>query len=404
MANVISVSALNIYVKSVLESDSFLQDITLKGEISSFIYHQKSGHFYFNLKDERSSVKAVMFRNAAQQLSFIPENGMHVVVRCKASLYEKDGTFQIYIDHLFPDGAGAAQIAFEQLKNKLQEEGLLEETRKRTVQQYPRNIGLITSESGAALQDILTVTRKRYPLVKYFLYAVNVQGVGAEEEIETALSILGQREDLDCIIVARGGGSNEDLWVFNSEAIARAAVKSKIPVVSAIGHEVDFTILDFVADIRAATPSAAVEIILPDRNEITNQLLASLNFINHIVSDKLQKKQIELQYLAFVAKQLSGSKIYIQKAEKVHILKRELHSTVQDKMDTAEEKLKLNEQFLSHLNPENIFRRGFAAVMKDDNYQKNAQNLTVGDELKIRINTDEITCELVDIQIGEYNS
>ena len=402
MANVISVNALNIYVKSVLESDSVLQDITLKGEISSFIYHKKSGHFYFNLKDEHSSVKAIMFRGSAQQLGFIPENGMRVIVRCRVSLYETDGTFQIYIDHLFPDGAGAAQIAFEQLKNKLQEEGFFDEERKRTVPQYPKSIGVITSESGAALQDVLTVSRKRYPLVKYFLYPVSVQGIGAEKEIEAALLVLGQRKDLDCIIVARGGGSNEDLWVFNSEAVARAAIKSKIPVISAIGHEVDFTILDFVADIRAATPSVAAAIALPDKNEIISQLLANVNFAKHIVSEKFIKNQIELQQLTFEVKQLTSIYLFSHKVDNIHHLNNELKSTVQHKTNVLSENLKMNEQFLSNLNPENIFKRGFAAVIKGNNYQKNVQNLTVGDELKIRINTDEITCELVDINAGEF--
>ena len=264
MANVISVTALNRYVKSILESDAVLTDIALRGEVSNFTNHYKTGHFYFTLKDEKCAVKAVMFRSYAQQLSFVPENGMRVIVRCRVSLFERDGAFQVYVEDLFPDGLGAMQMAFEQLKARLEREGLFAPEHKKPLPRHPRRIGLVTSRTGAAIQDILNVTRRRCPGMEFVLCPVNVQGAEAAPGIVRAIQVLGARDDIDVIIVARGGGSREDLWVFNDEAIARAAYACRVPLVSAIGHEIDFCILDFVADLRAPTPSAAAELATPD--------------------------------------------------------------------------------------------------------------------------------------------
>ncbi|MEG0340113.1 MAG: exodeoxyribonuclease VII large subunit, partial [Oscillospiraceae bacterium] len=264
MANVITVTALNQYVKTILECDAVLTDIAIKGEISNFVNHFKTGHFYFSLKDKNCLVKAVMFSRDAKKLAFVPENGMNVIVRCRVSLFERDGAFQVYVDDMFPDGVGAMQLAFEQLKNRLDKEGLFTQQHKRKIPDMPKCIGIVTSKTGAAIQDIYNVTRRRNPMAHILLANVTVQGENAANGITNAIKNLNKNEEVDVIIVARGGGSKEDLWVFNDEKMARAAYESRVPVVSAIGHEIDFCILDFVADLRAPTPSAAAELVVPN--------------------------------------------------------------------------------------------------------------------------------------------
>ena len=272
MAEVISVSALNQYVKTLLDANDLLFDLALRGEIANFVQNARSGHCYFSLRDETSSVKAVMFRSDARRLGFRPEEGMKVIVRCRATLYERDGAFQVYVNDMFPDGIGSAQLAFEQLKAKLDREGLFAAERKKPLPRFPKCIGLVTSKTGAALQDIRNVIGRRWPAVRLLLCPVSVQGFEAADEIAAAIDRLDKSGQVDEIIVARGGGSREDLWVFNAERIARAASRCKTPLISAIGHEIDFTILDFVADQRAPTPSAAAELAVPDRAEFSRKL------------------------------------------------------------------------------------------------------------------------------------
>ncbi|WP_418666302.1 exodeoxyribonuclease VII large subunit [Allofournierella sp.] len=275
MADVITITALNRYVKSLLDSDQVLGGIALRGEVANFVHHYKSGHYYFTLRDERASVKAVMFRQDAQRLAFTPQDGMRVIVRCRVSLYEATGSFQVYVSDLFPDGVGAAQLAFEQLRARLEAEGLFRPEHKRPIPARPGCIGVVTSATGAALQDIRNVLSRRWPLTKLLLAPVNVQGELAAPEISRAIAVLDGSGRADVIIVARGGGSREDLWVFNDERIARAAYACKTPLISAVGHEIDFSILDFVADLRAPTPSAAAELATPDR-EAELQKICSL--------------------------------------------------------------------------------------------------------------------------------
>ena len=273
MAEVISVSALNQYVKTLLDANDILFDLALRGEIANFVQNARSGHCYFSLRDAVASVKAVMFRSDARRLGFRPEEGMKVVVRCRATLYERDGAFQVYVNEMFPDGIGAAQLAFEQLKAKLEQEGLFAAEHKKSLPAYPKCIGIVTSKTGAALQDIRNVIGRRWPAAKLLLCPVSVQGFEAAQQVADAIGRLDRSGKVDEIIVARGGGSREDLWVFNAEVIARAAYRCKVPLISAIGHEIDFTILDFVADRRAPTPSAAAELAVPDRAELLRVLL-----------------------------------------------------------------------------------------------------------------------------------
>lgn len=285
--NLITVSALNSYVKSLLDSDAVLTDIALQGEIANFVRHAKSGHCYFSLRDAQASVKAVMFSRDAQRLAFAPVEGMRVVVRCRVTLYERDGAFQVYVQDMFPDGIGAAQLAFEQLKERLMREGLFADQHKQPLPPCPRCIGVVTSKTGAALQDIINVVSRRWPLARLLLAPVNVQGQLAAEQIAQGIRTLDASRRADVIIVARGGGSREDLWVFNDERIARAAFACATPLVSAVGHEIDYTILDFVADLRAPTPSAAAELAVPDQAQALQKIYKCAQNIQENMQERL---------------------------------------------------------------------------------------------------------------------
>ena len=272
MADYINVTSLNRLAKRVLEQCDPLNDLIVCGEISGFTRHYKSGHLYFTLKDENASIKTVMFRSQAQLLNFEPQNGMLVLVYGRATIYERDGAFQLYADYMKPFGAGAAQMAFDALYKKLEAEGLFAPERKRPLPAVPRCIGVVTSKTGAAWQDVQNVIGRRWPMVKLLLAPVSVQGIEAEKSIVDGIRRLDRDPRPDLILVTRGGGSKEDLWVFNAERIARAAAACRRPVVSAVGHEIDTSILDYVADLRAPTPSAAAELCVPDQGDVRQKI------------------------------------------------------------------------------------------------------------------------------------
>ena len=272
MRDIIDVSQLNRFAKSILAADDRMNDLIVCGEITNFKKQYSSGHCYFTLRDENSTVKCVMFSRSARLLDFVPEDGMMVLAYGSATIYERDGAFQYYVDYMRPYGIGAAQKAFDQLKAKLEKEGLFDPSHKKPLPAMPSCIGVVTSATGAALQDIKNVLSRRWPSALLLLAPVNVQGLEAEAQIVKGIQTLGKDKRTDVIIVARGGGSREDLWVFNSEKIARAAFACKKPLVSAVGHEIDYSILDYVADLRAPTPSAAAELCVPDRKELLQKI------------------------------------------------------------------------------------------------------------------------------------
>lgn len=365
MAEVISVSALNQYVKTLLDANDLLFDLALRGEIANFVQNARSGHCYFSLRDETSSVKAVMFRSDARRLGFRPEEGMKVIVRCCATLYERDGAFQVYVNDMFPDGIGSAQLAFEQLKAKLDREGLFAAERKKPLPRFPKCIGLVTSKTGAALQDIRNVIGRRWPAVRLLLCPVSVQGFEAADEIAAAIDRLDKSGQVDEIIVARGGGSREDLWVFNAERIARAASRCKTPLISAIGHEIDFTILDFVADQRAPTPSAAAELAVPDRAESSRKLCNLEENIHISIQNRLS---LCYNRLDETVQPLSRQNMQAQLAGRQQQLKavsEQLQTAAREKQQDAGLRLRHAAALAATLNPYGVLARGYALVQDE---------------------------------------
>ena len=362
MAEVITVSALNRYVKRLFDTDDILFDLALRGEIANFVQNARSGHCYFTLRDEACSVKAVMFRSDAFRLAFRPEEGMRVVVRCRATLYERDGAFQLYVSEMFPDGIGAAQLALEQLKAKLGKEGLFDPEHKKPLPEFPQCIGIVTSKTGAALQDIRNVISRRWPSVRLLLCPVTVQGFEAAQQVANAIRRLDQCRDVDEIIVARGGGSREDLWVFNAEVIARAAFRCKKPLISAIGHEIDYTILDFVADQRAPTPSAAAELAVPDRAEQMRRLLELQKNIRENMQKRFDLCYNGLEQYNLVLEQGFARRICRNSAGQLQLLEQTIQAKMQNKQTAAQQLLQQSAALADSLNPYRVLARGYAMV------------------------------------------
>ena len=293
----VSVSDINSYAKSLLENDLLLSDILVKGEISNFVNH-RTGHYYFSLKDETSAIKAVMFRMNAAKLPFVPENGMKVIVHGRVSLFERDGAYQLYADAMQPDGTGSLYYAYEQLRRKLEEKGMFSDEHKKPLPKMPSRIGIITSPTGAAIHDMTRIIGRRYPVAEIVLYPSLVQGDGAPRDLCLGIEYFNTAQSVDVIIIGRGGGSIEDLWAFNDEKLAEAVFASEIPVISAVGHASDFTICDFVADVRASTPSAAAELAVPDRRELEATFSMYADRINMLLEAKIREKRKRLELLS----------------------------------------------------------------------------------------------------------
>lgn len=401
MANILTVSALNRYVKSVLESDQHLLDIAIKGEISNFTKHYKTGHCYFSLKDENATVSAVMFQRDAARLAFSPENGMAVMARCRVSLYERDGRFQIYVSDIFPDGIGAAQMAFEQLKKRLEAEGLFDVTNKKMLPAYPACVGLVTSKTGAALQDIIKVATARCPVITFKLAPVTVQGAAAAPEIAGAITALDNTGACDIIVVARGGGSAEDLWVFNAEIIARAAFACKTPLVSAIGHEIDYSILDFVADLRAPTPSAAAEMVLSD-------LQHTMQIMNNIYTNIADTIHYELNSCYNMVQEfcnhpaLSGlGDRVVQYIGQVQNCRKMLQQAMQQHIQAEQHRLATAISLAGSLNPYQIMVRGYSVLSHNGQIVNSVQSIQPGQQLHARLLDGEISCHVLSVKVTE---
>ncbi|MBS5480217.1 MAG: exodeoxyribonuclease VII large subunit [Clostridiales bacterium] len=389
---VISVSQLNRYVKSLLEGDANLAAVYIGGEISNFTNHYKSGHLYMSLKDEGALVKAVMFRAYASRLAFTPENGMKVIVRARVSLYEKDGAFQIYIEEMQPDGVGALQIAFEQLKKKLAAEGLFETSRKKPLPRYPARVGVITSPTGAAVRDIFNVLGRRFPLARVVFTPVLVQGEGAPAQLVAALRRFNETDAADVLIIGRGGGSIEELWAFNDETVARAVAASRIPVISAVGHETDFTICDFVADLRAPTPSAAAELAVPDQHQLAARLTQLYGALRQ---SALHRVQVESTRLAAIREKrcLATPLFYVEEqGMRLDYFVRRFAAAAQVQTSRAEGRLSAAAGKLDALSPLKVLSRGYSIVYRDGEVQHSAQDIRPGDKLSLRLSDGRVEC------------
>lgn len=389
---VITVGQLNRYVKSLLEGDRNLLSVYIGGEISNFTNHYKSGHLYMSLKDETAVVKAVMFRGYASKLAFTPENGMKVIVKARVSLYEKDGAFQIYIEEMQPDGVGALQIAYEQLKARLEKEGLFDPARKRPIPRYPQRVGVITSPTGAAVRDIMNVLGRRFPLAEIVFVPVLVQGEGAPPQLVRAVELFNEKKAADVLIIGRGGGSIEELWAFNDERVARAVAASAIPVISAVGHETDFTICDFAADLRAPTPSAAAELAVPDTRSLLSRLQQLQTVSRQAVVHRLQTERKRLAALR-EKRCLSTPLFYVEgQAMRLDFATRAFSSAAQMQLTRADRQLAALSGKLDALSPLKVLSRGYSIVQKEGAVVKSTAGLSPGDELSLRMTDGAVTC------------
>ena len=384
-----SVSQLNEYIKMLLEGNPNLNDIWVQGEISGAKLYA-SGHLYFSLKDADSVVSAVMFRGSMTRMEFEPENGMKVVAHGRVSAYPPRGQYQFIADRMIPDGAGALAVAFEQLKARLGAEGLFDPARKKPLPAHPRRIGVVTSPSGAAVHDIIRVAKKRCPSTEILIFPSLVQGAEAPAYLRGGIQYFNAVKDdpeqgVDLIIIGRGGGSAEDLWGFNDERLARTVAASEIPVVSAVGHEVDFTICDFVADLRAATPSAAAELSLPDKGELTRRVQSLTARLSAAQTTRLKRYRTQLDRLSAARVLTSPEGVYRLRRESVTALEKRLNLSVSRHLGNKRRSLERVTASLGALNPLAVLSRGYALVQTEEGTViPAAAELQVGDRVSLR--------------------
>lgn len=389
----ITVSQLNNYVKYMLENDPRLRSVFVTGEISNLKDHYSSGHYYFSLKDGGAVINSVMFASSVRRLRFRPEEGMKVIVRGRVSLYDKTGSYQLYVDDMFPDGIGALAEAFEQLKKKLEAKGLFAPERKKPIPKFPDTIGVITSPTGAVIRDILNVTQRRYPRVKIKLYPVLVQGTEAAAQLVEGINYFNQTDGADVIIIGRGGGSMEDLWPFNDENLAYAIFGSNIPVISAVGHETDFTICDFVSDLRAPTPSAAAELAVPDSLELRARYDHLKNYADEICVSRLVGYQTFYDNTRRTADNLRDA--YFTRARfALEKYKSAADSLADKRLSELESSIKQLATAAEQLNPITVLKRGYSVVLKDNKAVSSVKELNSGDNINIRLSDGEINAKV----------
>ena len=399
----LTVSQLNRYLKSKFEEDSNLTSVFLTGELSNFTHHYKSGHLYFSIKDTTATIKAVMFSTQSARLRFLPQDGMKVIARGRVSIYEATGQYQLYVEDLQPDGVGALNLAYEQLKAKLEKEGLFAAERKQPIPAYPQRIGVVTSSTGAAVQDILNILSRRYPVAEVILAPVLVQGEGAAQESADAIERFNALDCVDVLIVGRGGGSIEDLWAFNEERVARAVAASHIPIISAVGHETDFTICDFVADLRAPTPSAAAELAVPNREDLL-QLLQSYRYtITQLLERRLSQWKQQVDLLSSSPYLASPDAWIRARRESVTLLTSRLRTLM--KQNTAQQKTRMAVLVgkLEGLSPLKALNRGFVyAADKTGKLLTDATQVQVGDTIFLTMKNGKVRCVVDEVSREEF--
>ncbi len=440
----LTVKALTKYIKRKFDADPHLRDVHVKGELSNVKIHT-SGHIYFTLKDEETRISATMFRTQASKLKFRPEEGMQVFIRGDVSVYESSGNYQLYAQSMEPDGVGGLFIAFNQLKEKLQKEGLFNPNFKQQVPMFPKTIGVLTATTGAAIRDICTTITRRYPLAEIVIYPTLVQGAQAAPNIVKNIRLANEQQFCEVLIVGRGGGSIEDLWAFNEEIVARAIFESRIPIISAVGHETDTTIADFVADLRAPTPTAAAELSVPHQQELYQRILTSKSYLHQIMTSKLKLERNRLKklqnsyplatperlYRPFTEKMITldmrlsrSSQVYVMKKRNelqrldgsikmyspknaIRYYGKQLNHTTNILTRSAINLLNIKKdsylsiiRTLEALNPLTIMNKGFSVTFKDDKVVNSVSQLTENDEIKVKFQDGEATAKIINTQIN----
>jgi len=438
----VTVTALTKYIKRKFEVDPHLQDLWIKGEISNFTFHSR-GHMYFTLKDENARIQAVMFAGYNRYLAFKPENGMKVLVRGEISVYEPSGNYQVYVKEMQPEGIGNLYLAYEQLKKRLEEEGLFAHDHKKPIPKFPRYVGVITSPTGAAIRDIITTIRRRYPIVKLILFPTLVQGEHAAASIVRSIEKANELGCLDVLIVGRGGGSIEELWAFNEESVARAIFSSKVPIISAVGHETDFTIADFVADLRAPTPTGAAELAVPHLTEVLERIGQRRVRLIRVMKEKMAYESERLKRVQKSYVFRNPGKLYEQKEQQLDILMERLQRQAtrlieqkherwmqayvllqkhqpSEKVAKAREKQQMLAKLLEReidsilkqkqmaftsllsklhaLSPLKIMERGYSLIYKEKQLVKSIHQLQPGDSIKIRLQDGNLDCQVWGIE------
>lgn len=399
----LSVSELNARIKGLIESDPVLGSVYVRGELSNYKVYP-SGHHYFTLKDAESSLRCVMFRSAASKLRFRPEGGMRVTAWGRVAVYPRDGAYQLYCEGLMPEGAGDLQVAYEQLKAKLAAEGLFDPAHKKPIPHYPERIAVITSSAGAAVHDIIRVLRKRWPVAKVVLLPVRVQGVEAPPEIAGALRYANKYRVADVIITGRGGGSIEDLWAFNDERVARAIYASELPVISAVGHEPDVTIADFVADLRAATPSNAAELVAPDVSELRDAIRSASARLDQAIGRGLSQRRTALTELASRRVMQSPTGFIDQRRLELDSIRLRLDAAATGRLHRERQEFARLAAKLDALSPLKVLGRGYSiALDAEGRAVREAAQLKAGDKLDLRLSRGGAKCLVESIYGGEDN-
>ncbi|MDF2873837.1 MAG: xseA [Sporomusa sp.] len=398
MSSIYTVSDLTKYIKGMFDKDSKLVSVAIKGELSNFKLHY-SGHCYFTLKDAGSQIKGVMFKSRAQFLKFEPRDGLKVIAFGQVTVFERDGQYQLYADQLIPDGLGELSIAFNQLKEKLATEGLFDESRKQPLKLLPKAVGIITSPTGAALRDIITVAKRRHPGMQLILYPVQVQGLEAPGQIVQAIRAFNSLGNVDVIIAGRGGGSIEELWAFNNEMVVRAIAESSIPIVSAVGHQTDYTLADFAADRRAATPSQAAELVVPDVYELKRYINTLQTMLESNTRSYLKERRQVLRQLRDNKVFIQPEKLFADKKQLTDLYVERLGQAVQKAISSKQHAFKILTEKLSILNPLDVLARGYClARTPEGEVITKAIQVTPGQSLEIILSQGRLDVDVVKVR------
>ena len=389
-----TVTSLNNYIKEKIAEDEYLNNVLVKGEISNFKNHY-TGHLYFTLKDENSLIKCIMFKSYAQKLNFLPKDGMKVMVFGTVSVFERDGVYQIYVKAMEEEGIGDLYAKYQKLKAKLEEEGLFDESTKRKIPKMPETIGVLTSQTGAVIRDLINVSTRRNPNVHIKLYPIPVQGEGAAEKIVHGINFMNEKVGADVLIIARGGGSLEDLWPFNEEIVARAIYNSAIPVISAVGHETDFTIADFVADLRAPTPSAAAELAVPDMIEIKEKILSNEKRLKNSLLKKVEYSRLRFEKVMTNRVFKEPTRNINDNYLRVDSFVKKLENIVKQRQYQSQIKYKELNSKLDALSPLKTLSRGYSIVEKDNKIVKSKKEIKQGEEVTLKFKDGDCKAKVI---------